>query len=149
MSGDDFSSSIPKRIPDKEYAKFKNWLLEKAREEQSEHLFTSRYADVGLSLAYLLEVYEAGKERKIPEAWMFLYKQMKQEESSEYETYLRLHAKYAEEHRVFDITIERSFHAPVVDEVDEEAGQSRVPKKRRTVRASREIKKDGDIHSFN
>lgn len=149
MSGDDFlSSSMPQRIPDREYAKFKDWLLEKAQVEQSEHLFTARYADVGLSLAYLLEVYEAGKERRVPEAWMSLYKQMKQEESTEYEMYLRLHEKYADKHCVFDITIERSFHAPMGEE-EEDGDEPRIAKKRRSASASREIKKDGKVHSFN
>lgn len=149
MSKHDFSSN---KIPDVEYSKFKQWLLDKALEETSSHLFTSRYANVGLSLTYLLEVYEAGQERRIPEAWVPLYEQMKQEQSQEYKTYLTLHEKYGQKRKVFDITIEKSFNgdkernSEEKNSLNQPKGNNVAPAKRRD---GRQIKKDGDIHSFN
>lgn len=141
MSSDDFLL-IPQRIPEREYVAFKKWLLEKALDEESEYLFTFRYADVGLSLKYLLEVYEAGKESKIPEAWVPLYKEMKQEQSTEYQTYLRLKEKYEERCRVAEITIEKAFN-PKEEDVDQGS-----TKKHKKTTPSRGIKRDGMVSSF-
>ncbi len=134
-------------LPHAEYINFRQWLMNKASEESSAHLFTSRYANVGLPLTYLLEVYEAGLERKVPEAWVPLYKQMKQEQSEEYETYLMLHEKYGEKHKVFEITIEKSFHKDEDDRIEQKDTKVSTSKKRAV--GGRQIKKDGDVHSFN
>ena len=147
MSGDDFSL-LPQRIPDREYVIFKKWLLARASEEQSEHLFTDRYADLGLSLKYLFEVYEAGKERKIPEAWIPLYKQMKTEESAEYQTYLRLKEKYEDQHLVSQLFLDNTFH-PQQSEQEVDLEKEASSKKRKKGGSSgREFKKDGKVTSF-
>ena len=139
-------SALSRKIPDREYATFKDWLLEKAGEEQSEHLFTDRYANVGLTLTYLLEVYEAGKAKKIPESWIPLYNQMKQEQSKEYQTYLMLKDKYEEQHRVSEITIEKAFDVPEEEPKKEPA--LRASSKKRRKKSTRNIKKDGKVSSF-
>ena len=145
MSSDDFSP-LPQRIPDREYSAFKSWLLEKASNEQSEYLFTSRYTNLGLSLTYLFEVYEAGRNSKIPESWIPLYKEMKQEQSSEYQTYLKLKEKYENQHNVSEITIEKSFNFTVQEAIVED--QSIHKKKRKQPNHGRQIKKNGGVSSF-
>lgn len=145
MSGDDFSSILC-RIPDEEYAKFKEWLIEQASREQSEHLFTERYVDVGLSLTYLLEVYEAGRSNSIPEAWAPLYKQMKRNKKREYMDYLRLKEKYEGQRCVSEITIEKAFSPPSLPEVNEQPSKKRSKKNKPS---GRQFKKDGGVTSFN
>lgn len=132
----------PKRIPFSEIDRFKSYLASLAEEEVDGSVFTDRYADVTLSLRYLLEVYEAGTQKKIPAAWIPLYNQMKQEESAEYQMYLRLQEKYGNRHRISEITVDKT----LVAEEDEEDGKKK--RKRAQTSSSREIVKDGKVSKF-
>lgn len=88
------SDKTLKRLPAYEIDKFIQWLTEKAVSEEGRTIFTSNYGKIGIPLKYLVNVYEAGRDKTLPDLWLPLYERMKLEKSDEYKKYLKLKEKY-------------------------------------------------------
>lgn len=117
-----------KKISPSEMKKFRIYLASEAKKETEAKVFTNRYSGENISLRYLLDVYEAGSENKVPRQWLNLYNQMKRQDTEEYRMYLALHEKYK---------------TPDPPLIEQESESKNVPKKR-----SRKIKKDGNVFKF-
>lgn len=81
----------------RDWKEFKAWLRQRARASDARDAFTGQYTASRLTAHQGIEIYQAGREGRIPACWEPLYKEWQQTtQNPEYLLYLKLQLKYGQ-----------------------------------------------------